>query len=430
MLPGRFARSHARDEPLDYETFSTADGLATNEASGLVQRNIALTDDGRVWVATTKGLAVLDARRLVVTDTKPSIYLTSVTVGRNRGPSDAEIVLPRGTHHVQIDFAAVELSSPEKIRLQYRLDNVDSEWLDAGPSPHAIYSTLPVGRHALRIRACNRHGIWDRQGVVFFVTQQPFFYQTRWFRGTIAVVGLLMVATLYRLRVRQISRAMSARFDERLDERTRVARELHDTFLQTVQGSKMVADHALRDQDDHARMVRAMTQLSTWLERGVTEARAAVNSLRTSTTETNDLAAAFRRATDECHDASGAEVSLSVTGDSREIHPIARDEIYRIGYEAIRNACAHSGGYRVEVRLDYGHDLTLRVNDDGVGMSPDLVAQGKESHFGLRGMKERAGRIGGRLTLVSAPGSGTVISLVVPGRIAFRSPRADRAQEG
>src|SRR5258707_13549885 len=147
---------------------------------------------------------------------------------------------------------------------------------------------------------------------------------------------------------------MSACFAERLAERTRVAREIYDSFLQTVQVSRMVADHALKSSDDHARMVRAMEQLSAWLEQATEEGRAALNSLRASTMEKNDLAEALRRAIDECGQ-SGAEISLSIAGDSRVMHPVVRDEVYRIGYEGVRNACTHSGGDSVGVYLEYGH---------------------------------------------------------------------------
>src|SRR5262249_38227522 len=194
--------------------------------------------------------------------------------------------------------------------------------------------------------------------------------QTRWFAAAMVALGVLMAGLFYRLRVRQISKAMSARFDERLAERTRVARELHDTFLQTVQGSKMVADHALKNPADHVRMVRAMEQLSTWLAQATEEGRAALNSLRASTTEKNNLAEAFRRAIDECRRESSLEISFSVKGDFREMHLVVRDEIYRIGYEAIRNSCAHSGGDRLEVTLVYAHDLTLRISDNGSGIDP------------------------------------------------------------
>ena len=422
-VPARgFAQSRKRDDPLDYEAFSTADGLATARAT-TPGRSVALTPNGALWVATTKGLAMLDLRRLPITNAKPSIYLTDVTIGRNTQPASHEVVLPPGTSHVEIDFAAVEISLPEKIRLQYRLDDVDSEWLDAGPSPRAVYNTMPVGTHALHIRACNRNGIWDRQGVVFAVTQQPFFYQTRWFIASMLALGILLVFIIYRLRVRQISRSIAARFDERLAERTRVAREVHDTFLQTVQGSKLVADHALKDPADNTRMVRAMEQLSEWLGQATEEGRAALNSLRASTTDRNDLADAFRRAIDECRIQSRADISFSVTGDPREMHPIVRDEVYRIGYEAIRNSCAHSGGDRLNVTLEYAHDLTLHISDNGAGIDPEIAETGKEGHFGLPGMRERAERIGSKFILVSSSDSGTAITLIVPGRVIFHNDR-------
>jgi len=417
VQPGNFTHARPRDEPLDYEAFSTADGLTTAESTSW-SRSLALTRDGKLYAATPKGLALFDLNRLRVTNTKPSIYLTDITIGRNTERASGEVVLPPGSNHVEIHFAAVEVSAPEKIHMQYRLDGVDSEWLDAPANPVAIFSNIPVGTHALRIRACNRNGIWDRQGTVFLVTQQPYFYQTRWFIAVMVALGVLLMVLIYRLRVAQISRMLSVRFDERLAERTRVARELHDTLLQTVQGSKMVAEHALKNPADHTRMVRAMEQLSTWLAQATEEGRAALQSLRSSTTEKNSLAEAFRRAIDEC---GGSEKSFFVNGDSREMHPVVRDEIYRIGYEAIRNACAHSGAGKLEVMLEYAHDLTLRVSDNGIGIDSAVIEQGKEGHFGLRGMRERAERIGAKFTLVSSQNSGTVITLVVPGRIAFRT---------
>ena len=422
---GALAHSRRPDEPLDFERFSAADGF-TADASAIVQHNLALTSSGQLWVATTNGVALFDPRRLSISQAKPSIYLKSVTIGRNTQHPDEGIVLPPGTNHVRIDLGTVEIASPEKVFMQYRLDGVDSEWLDAGTDPHAIYTNIPVGTHLLHVRACNRNGIWDRQGVVFMVTQRPYFYQTRWFIAAMIGLGVLLVIIVYRLRVAQISRQMSARFDERLAERTRVARELHDTLLQTVQGSKMVADHALKNSVDHTRMVRAMEQLSTWLEQATQEGRAALQSLRASTTEKNDLVEAFRRSIDECSRGSGAEISFSVNGDAREMHPVVRDEIYRIGYEAIRNACAHSGAGKLDVKLEYSNDLTLRISDNGAGIAADVVEKGKEGHFGIPGMRERAERIGAKFTLDTSPNSGTVITLVVPGRIVFHANFAQK----
>ena len=209
------------------------------------------------------------------------------------------------------------------------------------------------------------------------------------------------------------------RLEERVIERTRITRELHDTFLQTIQGSKLVADDALDPSTDPIRMRRAMEQLSVWLARATQEGRAALNSLRTTTTQTNDLAEALRRVTEESLIPSSMAVTFSIVGDAKEMHPIVRDEIYRIGYEAIRNVCMHSGASRLEVELRYANDLALRVSDNGSGIDLAIAKGGKDGHFGLQGMRERATRIGGKLTLVSSSSSGTEIKLVVPGGIVF-----------
>jgi signal transduction histidine kinase len=203
-----------------------------------------------------------------------------------------------------------------------------------------------------------------------------------------------------------------------------MARELHDTFLQTIQGSKLVADDALDPSTDLVRMRHAMKQLSVWLEQATREGRAALNSLRTSTTQKNDLAEAFRRATENGLMPGSMQATFSVVGDAKEMHPIVRDEVYRIGYEAIRNAYKHSQASRLDVELRYRQDLALRVRDNGVGIDPSTAALGKDGHFGLRGMRERAARIGGKLTLVSSVNSGTEITVVVPGDIVFQKRSA------
>jgi signal transduction histidine kinase len=241
-----------------------------------------------------------------------------------------------------------------------------------------------------------------------------------------AVAVGLVIWALFRLRLRRLAHTLSARYDERLAERTRMARDFHDTLVQTLQGSKMVADDALSRPDDAAGMRRAVEQLSTWLGQASAEGRAAVNSLRTSTTERNELADAFRRAIEDCARQGTARASLSVTGEPRELHPVVCDEVYRIGYEAVHNACTHSAGNRLEVELSYGRDLTVRVADNGVGIDPSMADAGKEGPSGLRAMRERAARIGAKLTITSSADSGTDIILTVPGRVIFRKP-ADSA---
>src|SRR6266403_5589725 len=231
-------------------------------------------------------------------------------------------------------------------------------------------------------------------------------------------VSTFSIATLFAWAIAR--KIIELRLEERVNERTRITRELHDTFLQTIQGSKLVADDALETSTDPIRMRRAMEQLSAWLAKAMQEGRAALNSLRRATTQTNDLAEALRRVTEDGLIPTSMVVTFSVGGDAREMHPIVRDEIYRIGYEAIRNAFAHSSASRLDVELGYANDLALRVSDSGIGIDPAIADTGKDGHFGLQGMRERAARIGGKLTIESSTNSGTEIKLIVPGSIIFR----------
>jgi signal transduction histidine kinase len=203
----------------------------------------------------------------------------------------------------------------------------------------------------------------------------------------------------------------------------RIARELHDTLLQTIQASHFIAAAALETSGDPSLQHQTLQKLSGWLARAVWEARAALNSLRRSTE--NDLAEALRRAIAECQSQS-TETSFSVIGDPRDMHPLVQDEIYRIGYEAIRNAYKHAHASHLEVELRYAQDLGLRVTDNGVGIEPTVINSGKQAHFGLLGMRERATHIGGRLTVVSGV-SGTEMKLVVPAAIVFHNTNPEPA---
>jgi signal transduction histidine kinase/ligand-binding sensor domain-containing protein len=426
--PGSLEQVYRRDEPADYETFGSQDGLPSSGVNSADPAS-AMTPDGKLWFATTQGLASLDLPRISRAEIKPTIYVEQILVGRNAQTPLHELILPAGTHHLELNFNAIDITSPEKIRLQYRMDGVDSEWLDASPSARSVYNALPPGKHAFHMRATNRNGIWDRTGTVYYITQRPYFYQTTWFLAFCIATGLLVVWAVYRVRVKQVAKAIGARFDERLSERTRIARELHDTLLQTIQGSKLVADSALKQSSDSSRMHEALAQLSVWLGRATEEGRAALNSLRTSTSETNDLAEAFRRAIKECRLENSMEASFSVVGDVREMHPIVRDEVYRIGYEAIRNACVHSQASKLQVILTYAEELGVRVTDNGVGIDPLVLDHGKEGHFGLQGMRERAARIAGKLIVTGSPSSGTEIRLVVPGNIIYRKTTSHSKQQ-
>ena len=419
LPPGSIVRSRPRDEPLDYERFGIADGLATTEASA-GSPNVALGVDGTVWIATPQGLAMFDPHRLPKAHA-PTIYMTEVTVGRDTRPAPNELVLSPGTSHFEVSFAAVEIVSPEKIRMQYRLDDFDSEWLDASADPRAIYGNLPPGSHSLHVRACNRNGVWDRVGVTYPIHQQPHFYQTAWFLAAAIATGLMVVGGAYRFRVRQVSRQLRARFEERLAERTRIAGELHDTLLQGVLSACMQLHVASESIPADSPAKSRVAHVRAHMERVIDDARKSVLGLRGARTETvDDLKQAFSRIPDELGGAKGISFHIALNGEPRPLRPLVRDEVYRIGRESLLNAFRHSEARSIEVEITYlDHELSVVVRDDGRGVDGSTLDLGREGHWGLPGMRERAERLGAQLALRSRTGSGTEVELIVPARIAF-----------
>jgi signal transduction histidine kinase len=312
---------------------------------------------------------------------------------------------------------------PQKVQFRYKLDGHDVDWQDPGTRRQAFYNDLGPGTFTFHVLACNNNGVWNKVGASLKFTVAPAWYQTLWFRLLCALSGIFVVWSIYQFRVRQIAGAIAARFDERLAERTRLARELHDTFLQTVQGSKMVADDALDPNSDATRMRKALEKLSTWLAQAVDEGRAALHSMRVSTVERNQLSESLRRATEDPQFPASMTVTFSVIGDAVDLHPVVRDDVYRIAFEAIRNAAVHSHASLLEIDLRYGDTLSVRVKDNGIGIDPSISDHGKAGHFGLQGMRERAARIHSKLTVVSSTNAGTEVTLVVPGKVVYRTAR-------
>jgi signal transduction histidine kinase len=378
---------------------------------------------------------MLDLLRLSFDTAKPVIFIEDITVGRTKQPAGRELVLPPGTHHVELRFDSIDLSSPEKIRFQYRMDDVDPVWLEADKSLTAIYTNIPVGTHAFRIRASNSAGVWDRSGISFPVIQKPYFYQTGWFRLVATTAFILTLTGAYRLRLRQIHAQMSARLDERVLERTRVARELHDTLLQSFQGVLFLfqaATNLLRDPPNVAEAKQRLDRGIDQAAQAITEGRNTIQGLRSSTIETNALSTALSTLAAELAANRVKQdppvVGVQVEGTSRDLHPILRDEVYRIAGEALRNAFKHAQAKRIEVEIRYDErQLRLRVRDDGKGIdAKHLDEQGRAGHYGLRGMRERAKLMGGKLAVRSELDSGTEVELRIPASRAYEVPPARR----
>jgi len=382
------------------------------------------TEDGNgvIWFVTNQGIARVDPRQIARNHLPPPVVFRTVIADDRRYSPHSEIALPPLTRNLRIEYTALSLVVPERVQFRHRLEGWEDVWHEAGDRREVTYTDLRPGRYALRVTASNNDGIWNDVGAALRFTVVPAWYQTTWFRALLIAIALASVFAAYRYRVRRIAAALTARFDERLAERTRIARDLHDTLLQTVQGSKLVADDALASHDV-GRLRLAMERLSAWLGQAVNEGRGAVQVLRDSTVIVNDLAESLRAAAEGSGKPPSLSVTVSVRGSSRDFHPIVRDEIYRIGYEAIRNACAHAEATTLAIELEYARDLVLRITDNGLGIDPAVAASGKPGRFGLAGMRERATSIGATLT-VDGPPTGTCVTLVVPGSRVFRSDPA------
>jgi signal transduction histidine kinase len=226
-------------------------------------------------------------------------------------------------------------------------------------------------------------------------------------------------------RVRKLTeRQLTLRFEERLAERTRIARELHDTLLQSFQGL-MLHFQAVEDMLPPGQAKEALEKALDRADRAIIEGREAIQNLRSSTTVTNELAQALTALGEElgCSRSGGGApptLRVSVEGTPRELHPILRDDIYRIARESLMNALRHAHASKIEADITYAERLLrLRIRDNGKGIDPKLLDRGRDGHWGLPGMRERAEQIGARLDIWSELGAGTEVDLSVPGSIAY-----------
>ena len=378
-----------------------------------------LSATGKIWLSGSGGVAWLDPANVHRDPSPPPVLIQRLHGDGRLYSIPSKITLPPLKSNVQIDYTSTSLSIPERIQFRYKLDNVDADWQDVGSRRQAFYTHLAPGSYTFHVSARNGDGDWSVNGASTSFSVAPAFYQTVWFEGFCAACSLVLLWMLYRLRLWQVAHALSVRFDERLAERTRIAGDLHDTLLQTIEVSKLVAQDAVAENYDDLRRRRALEKLSVWLEKASQEARMALKSLRTSTMPGTDLAGALQLSSQNESSEGALVPTFSVVGSAREMHPIVRDETYCICHEAIRNAQAHSAGTLLEVKIRYDANLEVCVRDNGTGIDAVICEHGKRDHFGLEGMRDRAANIRGRLTITSSPAFGTEVILLVPGSIAF-----------
>ena len=381
--------------------------------------SVTRASDGKLWFVSSGGVSILDPHHLEINQLQPPVHIEQITADRKTQDASSNLRLPALTRDLEIDYTALSLVAPEKNRFRVKLEGYDPDWKDAGNDRKAFYTNLPPRNYRFRVMASNNSGVWNEAGAFFDFSIKPAYYQTSWFQALCAAAFLALLWGMYRYRLHQVAREFNMRMEERVGERTRLARDLHDTLLQGFQGLML----RLQALDDLLPKGEAKDELEQTLDRAdqvVTESRKAVHDLRLSATVTNDLARAVRALGDELSGDDSATFGFLMEGHARELHPIVRDEVYRITREALRNAFSHAQAHHIEAEIIYAENLfRLRIRDDGEGIAPAILEDGRPGHYGLPGMRERAAEIGAKLDIWSGVGTGTEIDLSLAGSIAY-----------
>jgi signal transduction histidine kinase len=415
--------------------FSAADGLPGADLTGwgACFKNSA----GEMFFGGYTGLTAFFPDKVVDSAYSPPIVLTdfrlfgtpvALTAGSPlKQPINyaRTITLSSKQSIFSIEFSALSYFNSAMNRYRYELEGLDQKWNEVGSDQRtARYTTLPVGTYTFRVQGATSTGRWTEPGAELRIEILPPWWGTWWFRVACAVCLLLMARSAYRYRLEQVAQ----RFHARLEERTRIARELHDTLLQSIQG--LMLRFQTVSEMLPARPLEAKKALEGALERAdkaVVEGRDAIKDMRTSTLVDHDLAQSMTALMTDLHEelATGDQDSVAfrvlVEGNPRTVHPTLRDEIYRIARESLRNAFRHAQARHIETEITYSEPLLrLRFRDDGRGIDPRVLEHGGRSgHWGFPGMRERANHIGAQLDVWSKPGAGTEVELSIPGSIAY-----------
>jgi signal transduction histidine kinase len=337
------------------------------------------------------------------------------------------ITLSHSQNIFSIGFSALSYFNAATNRYRYMLEGLDKKWNEVGSDQRlASYTTLPTGTYTFHVQGASRRGPWSEPGAHLRIEILPSWWATWWFRITSLVLVLLLVWSVHRYHLHQLTIQFNVRLEERVNERTRIARELHDTLLQSFHGLMLqfqAATNILSPGEAKQRFESAIDQAA----QAITEGRDAVQGLRSSMVVPNDLAQAINTLGKELASGetnpNGAEFYVEVEGTSRDLRPIPRDEVYRIVGEAVRNAFKHAHAQRIEVKVRYDdRQLRLRVWDNGKGIDPKVLGKdGQPGHYGLRGMRERAKVMGGKLEVWSELRSGTELELSIPASRAYET---------
>ena len=409
----------------DVLIYGSDDGLM--ETKGVRRdRSLFADSSGRIWVSLLHSLAVADVTEADGYRREVGVRIEPISPESGSPLSGDDLDLSPNTRSLAFRYAGTNMASSYRTQFRYRLDALDQSWTDDALSRQVVYTHLTPGTYTFRIMASNALGVWNGPENAIRFTIRPALWQTWYFKTLAAFVVAAIGIALYRIRLAQIRTRLRRRFEDRLAERTRIAQELHDTLLQGVLSVSMQLDVA-QDHLSDSSPAKPLLLRSLELVRQVTEeGREALRGLRTIDASVS-LETALKRASREIRQGESHENPVHVQGTSRTLKPVVFDEAYRIGREAYLNAVTHSAAASIEILIEYGiRSFRLRVRDDGCGIDPPTLKHGRDGHWGLAGMRERAAAISSALTIHTRTPGGTDVELRVPAAIAYSHARSGR----
>lgn len=420
----RVKRDHLRNGQLgetDINEFGAADGLHGSEG---IRRNrsVTLGPSGLIWFSLSSGLSVVDPSRVGRSSAPAIVHINAMAADGSPVELSASIRIPSARQRIAFSFVGLSLAVPERVKFRYRLDGFDHEWSAPVSAGEAIYTNLGPGSYRFHVMASNSDGSWNSAVSSVGFEIAPAFWQTWWFRvwGLLALV--LIGLALYRFRLLQLTKQLNLRFEERLAERTLIAQELHDTLLQGFLSASMQLNVAVDQMPEGSPLRPRLVRVLELMRQVIEEGRNAVRGLRLPNNRSEDIAVALSSMNQELNSGGETLFRVIVEGSPRALHPIVRDEVYRISREAVVNAFRHARAKNITVDVSYLENaLRVLVNDDGCGIDSEVLESGRDGHWGLSGMRERAERIKARLKVRSRVGSGTEVELSVPTAVAFQT---------
>jgi len=379
--------------------------------------------DGRLWFANNNVVQTFDPRKWQRNMLPPDVVVERIEANGVSYPIQSDLKLPALIRNLDIDYTALSFVVPQKVRFRYMLEGRDTSWQDAGTRRQAFYTDLPPGTYRFHVIACNNDGLWNETGAQLAFKIPPSFGQTIWFKAIYLLGFIALGYVAYHIRVQQVTAQFRARLHERLAERERIARDLHDTFFQGIQGLLLrfhTATAQLPKQEPVRQMLEETLKQS---DQVMLEGRELVLDLRVTASETKDLPTALADFGEGMRKVVSCDFRVVVNGPVRALHPVVFEELFKIGKEALSNAFRHAAAQSIEVEVNYERSaLRIRIRDDGRGIDSVILRQGhRDGHFGMPGMRERARKVGAHLDVWSGNGAGTEVELRIASRIAYAS---------